>query len=157
VPCSENAGQIMELNSMPSAIKALLGTEFAALLVRATISQAGFARLAGVTARQVNNWCCGRAAVPKWASALALVLAEISPEELEIRLEEADFGWHEVLGVPADADAATAGRAMTRLVLAHHPDAGGDRAQMTRINAAYAAARAKLEDRPADTGPPPRP
>jgi hypothetical protein len=36
-----------------------------ALLGRAEVSQAGFARLAGVTPRQVNNWCRGRAAVPR--------------------------------------------------------------------------------------------
>src|ERR1700722_11937115 len=117
----------------------LLGTEFAALLARAGVSQAGFARLAGVTARQVNNWCRCRAAVPRWAAVLALVLAEITPEELEIRLAEASFAWHEVLGVAADADAATARRAMTRLALLYHPDTGGDPAQMVRINAAYAA------------------
>ena len=34
---------------------ALLHTEFAALLARADLSQASFARLTGVTARQVNN------------------------------------------------------------------------------------------------------
>jgi hypothetical protein len=46
---------------------ALLHTEFAALLARADISQAGFARLTGITPRQVNNCARGRAerAVPR--------------------------------------------------------------------------------------------
>jgi DNA-binding transcriptional regulator YiaG len=39
---------------------ALLHTEFAALLARTDLSQASFARLTGVTARQVNNWTRGR-------------------------------------------------------------------------------------------------
>ena len=54
------------------AMRALIGTEFAALLARADVSQAGFARLAGYTTRQVNNWCRARAAVPpgprRWPS-----------------------------------------------------------------------------------------
>ena len=51
-------------------MQALLGTEFAALLARAdVVSQAGFARLTGTTARQVNNWCRARAAVRPWAEA----------------------------------------------------------------------------------------
>ena len=63
--------------------------EFAALLARADISQAGFARLAGLSARQVNNWCRSRAAAPSWAALLAAVLQEFSPEALAIRVEEA--------------------------------------------------------------------
>jgi transcriptional regulator with XRE-family HTH domain len=70
------------------AMNPLPGTEFAALLTRANVPQAALARLAGVTARQVNNWCRNRAAVPKWAALLAIVLADISPDELEIRLAE---------------------------------------------------------------------
>jgi DnaJ-domain-containing protein 1 len=122
-------------------MRAFLCTEFAALLNRAEVRQAEFARLAGVTARQVNNWCRGRATVPKWAAALALLLAECTPNELEIRLEEAEFAWYEVLGVAADADAATARRAMTRLALAYHPNTGSAQDHMTRINAAYEKAR----------------
>jgi DNA-binding transcriptional regulator YiaG len=118
-----------------------LGTEFAALLARADVSQAGFARLAGVTARQVNNWCRCRAAVPRWAAVLALLLAEITPEAVEIRLEEAMFAWHEVLGVAPNADVDTARRAMTCLARAYDPEAGANPLQMSRINAAYAAAR----------------
>jgi len=45
-------------------MRRLLHTEFAALLGRADVSQAAFARLTGVAPRQVNNWCRGRAAVP---------------------------------------------------------------------------------------------
>src|ERR1700733_1170190 len=133
----------MELSSMLNRMKALLGSEFAALLGRADVPQAAFARLAGVTARQVNNWCRGRATVPRWAATLALLLAEISPEQLAIRLEEASFAWHEVLGVAPDADAATARRAMTHLASAYHPDSGGDAAQMARINAACQTARSR--------------
>jgi DNA-binding transcriptional regulator YiaG len=54
----------------------MLHTEFAALLARTGTSQAGFARLTGLTPRQVNNWCRGRAAVPPWAAILAAILEE---------------------------------------------------------------------------------
>jgi hypothetical protein len=37
-------------------MQALTHTEFAALLARAGVSQAAFARLAGLSPRQVNNW-----------------------------------------------------------------------------------------------------
>ena len=43
----------------------------------------------GVTARQVNNWCRGRARAPRWALVLAALLAERSPEELALTLDEA--------------------------------------------------------------------
>ena len=66
----------------------LTGTAFAALLARADVPQAAFARLAGVTPRQVNNWCRGRAAVPVWAGVIAVVLQDRSPEALTIDLEE---------------------------------------------------------------------
>ena len=46
-------------------MQTLLHTEFAALLDRADVRQVAFARLTGVTARQVNNWCRGRATVPR--------------------------------------------------------------------------------------------
>jgi len=59
---------------MKERMRALLHTEFNALLARAGVTQAGFARLAGLTPRQVNNWARGRAAVPKWAEA-----AEVPP------------------------------------------------------------------------------
>jgi transcriptional regulator with XRE-family HTH domain len=67
----------------------LTGPRFTALLARAGVSQAAFARLAGVTPRQVNNWCRGRAAVPAWAAVIAVVLQDRSPEALTIDLEEA--------------------------------------------------------------------
>jgi transcriptional regulator with XRE-family HTH domain len=122
-------------------MRALLHTEFDALLARAGVSQASFARLTGVTARQVNNWARGRAAVPKWAALLAVMLETFSPEALTISLEEAAFTSHEILGIPPNADAATARRAMTRLALRYHPDKGGRPEEMTRINAAYEAAQ----------------
>ena len=121
-------------------MRALLHTEFAALLARAAISQAGFARLAGVTARQVNNWSRGRATVPRWAVMLAIALEELSPDALGILLEETRFSCHEVLGVPGNADAAVLGRAMTRLALIYHPDKGGTPEQMVAVNVAYAEA-----------------
>lgn len=57
----------------------LTGPTFAALLARAAVSQAAFARLAGVTPRQVNKWCRGRAAVPAWAAVIAVVLQDTHP------------------------------------------------------------------------------
>ena len=61
----------------------------AALLARADVTQAAFARLTGVTPRQVNNWCRGRGAVPAWAGVLAALLQDHSPEALAIVVEEA--------------------------------------------------------------------
>ena len=124
----------------------LLHTEFAALLARADVRQAEFARLTGVTPRQVNNWCRGRASVPQWAATLAVVLVEFTPEALAIMLEDAAFSWHETLGVTPGADASTARRAMTKLALIYHPDKHGSQEQMIRVNAAYEMARARLED-----------
>jgi transcriptional regulator with XRE-family HTH domain len=122
-------------------MRALLHTEFTALLARAGVSQAGFARLTGVTSRQVNNWARGRAAVPRWAGILAVALEEFTPEGLDIMVDEAAFHWHEILGVSPGADATAARRAMTRLALLYHPDKGGQPEQMARVLAAYDAAR----------------
>ncbi len=138
-------------------MRALLHTEFAALLTRAGVSQAAFARLSGYTPRQVNNWCRGRAAVPPWAAALAAVQDQHSPDAIAIMVDEALFTWHETLGVPPAADAAAVRRAMTRLAHAYHPDKGGTGQQMTHINAAYEQARANLENRLPARKPPPRP
>jgi transcriptional regulator with XRE-family HTH domain len=125
-------------------METLLGTEFTALLARAGVSQAAFARLTGTTARQVNNWCRARAAVPAWAAALAILMQDTSPEAIQILLEEVQFSWHETLGVPPNADAATVRSGMVRLALAYHPDKGGSQAQMARINGAYEKARTAL-------------
>jgi DNA-binding transcriptional regulator YdaS (Cro superfamily) len=124
-----------------SAVRALLHTEFEALLARVGTTQAAFARLTGVTPRQVNNWARGRATVPKWAAVLAAALGEFTPESLEIMVEAAEFSWAETLGVAPHADASLVRRAMTKLALAYHPDKGGTQDQMARINAAYAKAR----------------
>ena len=78
----------MELSSIPIPMRTLQHTEFVALLAAADISQAGFARLAGVSARQVNKWCRGRAALPRRAALLAIALRELSAEALTIMLEE---------------------------------------------------------------------
>lgn len=128
-------------------MRALLHTEFDALLARASVNQASFARLTGVTARQVNNWARGRALVPQWAALLAVALQDFSPEALTISLEEAEFSWREILGVPPNADTAAARRAMTRLALRYHPDKGGRPEHMTRINAAYENARRDMSAR----------
>ena len=63
--------------------------EFAALLARAGVSQAAFARLTDVTPRQMNTWGRGQAAVPAWAALLAALLQDHSPEALMITLEKA--------------------------------------------------------------------
>ncbi len=122
-------------------MRALLCTEFAALLDRADVSQVAFARLAGVTARQVNNWARGRAAVPHWAALLAVAVLEQSVEALVIALEETTFSWAEVLGVGPSSEPAEARRAMTRLAVLYHPDKGGIAEHMVRINRAYEEAR----------------
>jgi transcriptional regulator with XRE-family HTH domain len=132
----------MELNSIiKSGMPDLIHTEFTALLARARLSQAGFARLTGVTARQINNWCRGRAAAPRWAALLAITLDELTPAHLEARLLHHDLAWHEILGVPPYADSAAIRQAWTALARRYHPDAGGSAIQMARINAAYDAAR----------------
>jgi len=137
----ENSFPEIELVSMLRAMRTLLATEFTALLDRAGLSQAGFGRLTGVTARQVNNWARGRGAIPRWAILLAVMLEEISADELAHRLEEAEFAWYETLGVSPNADPATIRRAMSRLALATHPDKGGNHDDMVRVNEAYAAAQ----------------
>ncbi len=124
-----------------SLVIALMHTEFVALLARADVSQAAFARLTGVTARQVNNWARGRASVPQWAALLAATLERLTPDLLTIMLEEAEFGWHETLGVKLDTDAESARRAMTRLALRYHPDKGGRSEHSVRVNAAYECAK----------------
>ena len=70
-------------------MRTLAGIAFATLLARADVSQAAFARLVGVSPRQVNNGCRGRAAVPVWATIIAIVLQHRSAEALTIDLEEA--------------------------------------------------------------------
>jgi len=66
----------------------ITGSAFTALLRQADFSQASFARLTGVSPRQVNKWCRGRAAVPRWAAILALALRELSAETLAILHDE---------------------------------------------------------------------
>lgn len=114
-----------------------LHTELAALLARAGLAQVEFARLTGYTVQQVNAWCRGRSAVPRWAGLLLVALQEISPAQLEAMAEDEEFAWHEVLGVSQDADRATLRRALARLGALHHPDKGGEHDAMQRVNAAY--------------------
>jgi hypothetical protein len=66
----------------------LTATAFAARLARTNVSQAAFARLTGLTPRQVNNGCRRRAGVPVWAGIIAGVLQDRSPDALTINLEE---------------------------------------------------------------------
>ena len=70
-------------------MKRASGSAFTALLAQAGLSQAAFARLTGVTSRQVNKWCRGQAAVPVWAGLLAALLRDHSPEAMTITLEDA--------------------------------------------------------------------
>ena len=74
----------------------LTATASAALLARTTVSQAAFARLAGVTPRQVNNRCRGRAGVPVWAGIIAVVLQDRSPKARTTGPEET----HQALAAP---------------------------------------------------------
>ncbi|MEE3504035.1 hypothetical protein [Acidiphilium acidophilum] len=69
-------------------MEAISGSAFTALLRQAEVNQAGFARLSGVSPRQVNKWCRDRAAVPRWATMLALALRELSLETLTILYDE---------------------------------------------------------------------
>ena len=128
-------------------MRALLHTEFDALLARAGVSQASFARLTGVTARQVNNWARGRAPVPQWAALLVVALRDFSSESLTIALDEAEFSWREILGLSPSADTPAVRRAMTRLTLRYHPDKGGRPEQMTRVNVAYETALREMSAR----------
>jgi DnaJ-domain-containing protein 1 len=122
-----------------------LHTEFTTLLARADITQASFARIAGLTPRQVNNWARGRATVPQWAALLVVALDALTPDGLEVMVEDTEFRWHETLGVSPNADPAAIRRAMTRLAMIYHPDKGGRPEQMIRVNAAYERAS---QDRP---------
>jgi hypothetical protein len=70
-------------------MRELLHTEFAVLLFRAGVSQSAFADLTGYTPRQVNNWCRGRARVPRWAAVLAVVLPGKSPLDIKRMVESA--------------------------------------------------------------------
>ena len=98
------------------------------------------------------------AVIPPWAAALAVLLEEQSPEAITMLSEETAFVWHETLGVPPDAADDAVRLAMRRLALRYHPDQGGTEAQMARINAAYAQARATpANPRPVEGMPPPRP
>ncbi len=81
------------------------------------VSQAGCAPRTGITARQVNNWCRGRATLPPWAAALAVLLERHSPEAIAMLTEARTFAWHETRGVPPNATADATRLAMRRLAL----------------------------------------
>ena len=93
MPCSGRAGKDFPENGngfYGRGVRTLLPTEFRSLVDRAGLTQAGFARLVGITPRQVNNWCRGRGAVPRWAALLALAIEDVTAEELALRLDEAE-------------------------------------------------------------------
>ena len=69
-------------------METLSGAAFEAILNQAGLNQAEFGRITGITARQVNNWCRERAAVPRWAALLAIAVRELSVEALSILVEE---------------------------------------------------------------------
>ena len=52
-----------------------------------------------VPCRQADNWARGRSLASQLAALLAVALQDFSPEALMISLEEAEFSWHEILGV----------------------------------------------------------
>jgi hypothetical protein len=122
-------------------VRALLHTAFAALLARAGVSQAAFARSSGYTPRQVNNRARGRAAAPLWAIALAAVLQHTAPAAILITREEIQFAWHETLGVPPNADAAATPAGHGAAGDDYHPDKGGQSDLMSRVNDAYERAQ----------------
>jgi DNA-binding transcriptional regulator YiaG len=74
------------MQKLPTATSTSL---LAALLAKADCSQAGFARLTGVTTRQVNAWCRGHAVTPRWALILATILQQRSADALTVALDEA--------------------------------------------------------------------
>jgi hypothetical protein len=53
---------------------------------------------------------------------LVFALDALTPDVVDIMVEEAEFRWHEILGVAPNADQATLRRAMTRLAMLYHPD-----------------------------------
>ena len=129
--------QAIDVYGTLAPMRNLLHTEFKTLVGRAGLTQAELARLAGYTVQQVNAWCRGRSVAPRWALLLLLALQEIPVSELEARAEDEEFEWYEVLGVPPGCDRAVMRRAMARLGGLHHPDKGGDKGAMQRVNAAY--------------------
>jgi len=86
-------------------------------LGKADVSQATFGRRAGVTARQVNNWARGWAAVPQWAVLLTIAVLEQLVEALVMALEETTFSWSKMLGVGPSSEPAEA----RHQVLGHIP------------------------------------
>ena len=118
-------------------MRALLHTAFAALLARADVSQAAFARISGYTPRQVNTWARGRAALgDRSRHGPATDLTRSDPDHAR-----GNHVRHETLGVPPNADPAALRRAMARLALIYHPDKGGHPDLMRRVNGAYERAR----------------
>ena len=123
-------------------------TEFKTLLKRAGLNQSEFARLTGTSQKQVSFWCTGRAEAPQAMLVLATVLAALTPDvfwdDILEWLEKTEFSWSETLGVPDDADLKSAQVAWMTLSKRYHPDQGGSKEKMIRVNAAYKAAKDQL-------------
>ena len=123
-------------------------TEFKTLLKRAGLNQSEFARLTGTSQKQVSFWCTGRAEAPQAMLVLATVLAALTPDvfwdDILEWLELTEFSWNETLGLPDDADLKSAQVAWRTLSKRYHPDQGGSKEKMIRVNAAYKAAKDQL-------------
>ena len=142
----------MELGSMMGDMRTLLHAEFAALLDRADVSQAAFARRVGVTLREVSSWVRGRAAGQRWVALLAIVLEDTMVEALLSMLNDAQLSYHQVLGVPYGADMAAICRAMRGLALLYHPDTGGWPEQMIIVTSLMRKLRSSHHKRPIRSG-----
>ena len=121
-------------------MRLFLNTEFRALLWRACLNQSEFAKLTGTSQKQVSFWCTGRAEPPQAMVVLATVLARLAPDvfwdDILEALEMTEFSWNETLGVPDGADLKSAQAAWRALSKRYHPDQGGSKEKMVRVNAA---------------------
>jgi hypothetical protein len=73
-------------------------------------------------------------------------------------VDDAQFSWHETLGVPPGAATDEIDRTVRRLARHYAPDRGGTEAQQTRIETTCARARITAENRsPAQAAPLPSP
>ena len=89
-----------ELISVKTRLQPPTRPPIAAWLRAADYSQARFARLTGVTTRQVNAWCRSHAKTPRWALLIATLLRQHSPDAMAIALEEALLSHSTANGMP---------------------------------------------------------
>ena len=75
-----------------------------------------------------------------WSDAMRAAAEEMRRQQEEAyrgrRQTPGKRAWHEVLGVPPNADRATITRAYRKLAAIHHPDKGGSVERMAEINKA---------------------